>query len=132
MCLSRDCLQAVVKLLVIVCNKQGTMNNYLYGGVNFSLVGNGGEECKSYLSTPRIYAETALYTTLAIVWIVYGYVYCRLPASSDHQQANIVGQQWLQAIFCLIFGVEIGYKICTQQLLFLLHPCHIISFLQVG
>ena len=32
---------------------------------------------------------------------------------------------------CLIFGMEIGFKCATNQLIFILNPCHLITMTQV-
>ena len=37
----------------------------------------------------------------------------------------------LLVLLCLVFGVEIGYKICSRQVLYLLNPCHVITAMEV-
>ena len=42
-----------------------------------------------------------------------------------------VNKQVLLVLLCLTFGVEIGYKICSRQVLYLLNPCHVITMVEV-
>ena len=43
-----------------------------------------------------------------------------------------VSKQLLLVFLCLLFGIEIGYKICCGQLLYILNPCHIITMAEVS
>lgn len=45
---------------------------------------------------------------------------------------NPVLKRTLLVFLCLVFGVELGYKICSLQVLYLLNPCHVITMVQVG
>lgn len=37
----------------------------------------------------------------------------------------------LLVLLCLVFGIEIGYKICSKQVLYLFNPCHVITIVEV-
>ncbi len=43
-----------------------------------------------------------------------------------------VSKQVLLVFMCLMFGVEIGYKICSGRVLYLLNPCHVITMVEVS
>ena len=100
-------------------------------GVNFDLPGNGGPDCLEYLSeTQRIY-ETILGLTVVVVAFGLGH--------KLHLDKPMRPKTWtpstLRSIlavsmsFCI--GMEFTYKLCTQQLLFIINPCHVMCFLQI-
>ena len=41
------------------------------------------------------------------------------------------GKKGLLGLFGLVFGMEIGFKLATKQLIWLLNPCHMLSMLQL-
>ncbi len=55
------------------------------------------------------------------------------PGSVDPplQDTRPNGQVCLLVFMCLMFGVEIGYKISARNLIYLLYPCHIMTVVQV-
>lgn len=105
----------------------------LYGGVDFSLPGNGGKECAAYLSPKQRVVETAVYEifTCFVLWKMLGKVSIpeKLPA---HREGTGSGRRLLLVVHCLIFGIEIGFKFATKQVIFLLHPCHVLTAIQVS
>ena len=108
------------------------MFEWSYSGVDFSLYGNGGDECANYLTKTRLIVESALIVTLSIIFELY-YPWTR---SVSNYKPNLelrerFGRKLLLAGLCLIWGIEIGYKLSTRQLLFLFNPCHVVTFIQV-
>ena len=100
-------------------------------GVDFELAGNGGPECYDYLSeTQRIY-ETFLGLTIIVLALGLG--------QKLHVSKSVQSKSWTPSIirrilsvsmsFCI--GMEFTYKLCTQQLLFIINPCHCLCFLQI-
>ena len=100
-------------------------------GVDFELAGNGGPECFDYLSeTQRIY-ETFLGLTIIVLALGLG--------QKLHTGKSVQSKSWTPSIirrilsvsmsFCI--GMEFTYKLCTQQLLFIINPCHCLCFLQI-
>ena len=105
----------------------------LYGGVDFSLPGNGGKECAAFLSSKQRVVETAVYElfTCFVLWKMLGKVSIpeKLPA---YREGTGVGKRMLLVVHCLIFGIEIGFKFATKQVIFLLNPCHVLTAIQVS
>ena len=105
----------------------------LYGGVDFSLPGNGGKECAAFLSSKQRFVETAVYElfTCFVLWKMLGKVSIpeKLPA---YREGTGVGKRLLLVVHCLIFGIEIGFKFATKQVIFLLNPCHVLTAIQVS
>ena len=55
-----------------------------------------------------------------------------LPSKVAASDGNPISKRALLVLLCLVFGVELGYKICSLQVLYLLNPCHIVTIIQVG
>ena len=108
------------------------ITDVLYGGVDFSLPGNGGRQCVEFLASKQRVIETVVYETftLFVFWKMLGRVSIprELPA---YREGTGVGKRLLLVVLCLIFGIEIGFKFATKQVIFLLNPCHVITAIQV-
>ena len=103
-----------------------------YGGVDFSLAGNGGKECVAFLTLKQRFIETSLYEvfTAAVFWSVRKKLSIpdELPPS---RKTSGLGKSLLLILLCITFGIEIGFKLATRQLIFLLNPCHVLTTVQV-
>ncbi|VDO04961.1 unnamed protein product [Rodentolepis nana] len=100
-----------------------------YEGVRWDIPSEGGSACLSYLSMSQRFFETLFFT------IVYGslLLWCiprlKLPFDKKHSSSNHLN--WLKLFYCLIFGVEIGYKLTARSLIFIFNPCHAITAIQI-
>ena len=104
----------------------------LYGGVDFSLPGNGGRECVGYLTGKQRIVETVVYElfTIFVFWKMLGTV--SIPRDLPvYREGSGVGKRLLLVSLCLFFGIEIGFKFATKQVIFLLNPCHVLTAMQV-
>jgi hypothetical protein len=108
------------------------MLEWMYSGVDFNLAGNGGEACANFLSKEQLIVETVVVVLYAVICELY---YPWRKSVSNHKPnlelRERFGRKLLLAGLCLIWGIEIGYKLSTRQLIFILNPCHFITFLQV-
>lgn len=108
------------------------VTDVLYGGVDFTLPGNGGKECTEFLPLGQRVVETVVYElfTILVFWKMLGKVSVPedLPA---YREGSGVGKRLLLVVHCLVFGIEIGFKFATKQVIFLLNPCHVITAIQV-
>ena len=117
------------------------LRSLLYEGIDYSVPGNGGIDCYNFLSFNQRLADTFSY----LMFLFFGLVpvvlrKLKVPKDSELERKSrdlLPNNSWdrgkkiLLVALCLTFGIELGYKISTRQLLFLLNPCHIISALQV-
>ena len=55
-----------------------------------------------------------------------------LPSHVSPHDGNPVLKRVLLIVLCLTLGMELGYKICSGQVLYLLNPCHVITAVEVG
>lgn len=109
------------------------MLEWSYSGVNFTLKGNGGPDCVNYMSTTSIIVETIFIISYSLLAeIVYPWKRSVSNYKPNLELRERFGRKLLLASLCLIWGIEIGYKLSTRQLIFILNPCHIVTFLQVG
>ena len=54
-----------------MADENATLIDYLYGGVNHSLAGNGGPDCVGYISNAQRTAESVLLVPIFIYVTVY-------------------------------------------------------------
>lgn len=106
------------------------LGDVLYGGIKPEIPGHGGEECAAYLSKRTMIFETLLSTSMMIIvgcFAMYTFTIPRAFPLTD----NFASKRFLLVLLCLVFGIEIGYKICSKQVLYLLNPCHVITVAEV-
>ncbi len=114
------------------------------GGIDFSEEGQGGLKCRDHVTFSRRVAETAVglgVPSLAVLlWkkcsknVVAATC---LEGSSRrkiyHNKQTSYGLIRISLLVSLafVFGIEVGYKLASRQLIWLLNPCHVTSFLQM-
>lgn len=104
-----------------------------YGGVNHSLPGNGGPECVEFLSLRQRIVETLSYVTFAIFLFLKTLPHCKTPPTFPaHKPGSGLAKRILLILMCITFGIEVGFKVVTKQMIYLLNPCHVLSALQVS
>lgn len=124
------------------------IKNVLYGGIDPSIPGHGGEECTNYLDRKLMIIDTlignekvrlnlychvivlSVATALMIGVFIFSMKTYSYPVMKG-KPVNPVSKQVLLVFMCVVFGTEIGYKICSRQLLYLLNPCHVITIVEV-
>ncbi|KAL5476209.1 hypothetical protein EMCRGX_G026125 [Ephydatia muelleri] len=79
------------------------------GGIHLDIPGHGGHECAAFLPRTQMVLETLLATVL--------------------MEPRL--KRFLLVLLCLVFGVEIGYKLCSRSALYLLNPCHVTTMFQI-
>ena len=103
----------------------------LYGGIRPEIPGHGGAECASYLSKSSMVLETLISTTMMVVVGIIGVKTYTMPKAFPRMD-DYAGKRLLLAVICLVFGVEVGFKICNRQVLYLLNPCHVLTVIEVN
>uniref|UniRef100_T1IW07 Transmembrane protein 164 n=1 Tax=Strigamia maritima TaxID=126957 RepID=T1IW07_STRMM len=107
--------------------------SWTYSGVNHSLAGNGGPECTNFITLWRRFWETLGISALSIFYIVWGLYRLYIPKqlTKNVEQRDRFGKRMLLVLMCLTFGCEIGFKLSTRTLIYLLNPCHIVTVFQI-
>nr|CAX73116.1 budding uninhibited by benzimidazoles 3 homolog [Schistosoma japonicum] len=106
------------------------MLSWTYFGVNTSIEGTGGQSCVNYITTKRRLLESAC------VCIIFMYTLHRsyFKLNFDNPRHPIVQTKFRQILLLLhtfVFGIEIGFKLATSTLIWVLNPCHILTILQI-
>uniref|UniRef100_H2ZA31 Transmembrane protein 164 n=1 Tax=Ciona savignyi TaxID=51511 RepID=H2ZA31_CIOSA len=134
---------------VSVCSHR--MLDWLYNGVDFSIAGNGGPECVAYISPIHRMWETAIVVICSVVEILIAVKYIRKNISQKETDDSLyhsvptlgsngtIKQNYivtkpsvLLVALSLVFGVEIGYKFATKQIIYILNPCHVLTATMVS
>ena len=71
-------------------------------------------------------------TVIMVVAGTFAVMTFTLPQQISPSDGNPVLKRALLVLLCLVFGTELGYKICSLQVLYLLNPCHVITMVEVG
>lgn len=112
-----------------------TVEDWLWGGVDTSLLGNGGEECAAFLSVEKKILEGIGVTVLMFLMMRWSYArLAPLPplGSAAYQVKYEPLKQFLLVTMCIVFGMEIGFKFASRSVIFLLNPCHVVTAIQVS
>ncbi|KAG1692301.1 Transmembrane protein 164 [Nymphon striatum] len=107
------------------------LKDWLIGGVDSSIAGNGGEECVAYLGIRRRIIETLFGVSIGLLYIYMGWSKLKVPALPKVVREDRGGKRALTVLMCLTFGLEVGFKFSSKTLIYLLNPCHIITMIQV-
>eukprot|EP00731_Ephydatia_muelleri_P036015 Em0192g5a len=74
--------------------------------------------------------ETLLATVLMVGFGAYAFRKYSLPRHFPVMEEPRL-KRFLLVLLCLVFGVEIGYKLCSRSALYLLNPCHVTTMFQI-
>ena len=116
---------------IVAVITMGEFLKALYGGIRLDIPGHGGAECAAYLSTGTKIAETCLSTVMMLICLVYALKRATLP-SKPPPEIDHMWKKPLLALLCMILGLEIGYKISSGELLYILNPCHVLTVVEVS
>ncbi|XP_064615335.1 transmembrane protein 164-like [Liolophura sinensis] len=105
--------------------------NWAYDGVDYSLPGNGGEECVNFLDLRQRVWESAFASCFAFIVMIWGYTKVQLPQVKTENYVEPISKRILLVLMCLTFGTELGFKFATRQMIWILNPCHLVTMLQI-
>ena len=109
--------------------------SWMVAGVDINLAGNGGgPECAGYRSSERKVWESVVMLSLGLFLTVWSLRIIKKNLVKKEHSVNYFPSGWKQTwlvAFSLMFGIQIGYKFSTRQLVYLLSPCHMVTALQI-
>ena len=94
-------------------------NTWLTGGIPTDIPGNGGAECVEFLSGKQRIIETVIWTIFLSFLAVLGWRIKQNPTVEvDHARVpSRTGRRVIITLMGLIFGIEIGFKLASNQVL---------------
>merc|ERR1712110_833128 len=116
-----------------VLERGGKYFDWLAGGVDHSLPGNGGPTCSSFRSSNRWIWETVLFTafSFSIAWWASNRQKRMWKEAAKPEWRRSSWSQLGLVSHTLILGLQLGYKVASRQLVYILSPCHAVTALQV-
>ncbi|XP_025078536.1 transmembrane protein 164-like isoform X1 [Pomacea canaliculata] len=107
--------------------------DWTYAGVDYSLPGNGGEDCARFLSPTQRLLESMLATLLGLLTMRLAYPKLTLPATKVRvlTEKETTWKRILLVLMCLTWGCELGFKFATRQMIWIFNPCHIATAVQI-
>lgn len=107
--------------------------SWAYSGVDPSIPGNGGDECMALIPSVQKILETVVLVAVAVIQISYAWPKLNITdAIPSVTSSETTGRRFLLMTMCLIFGTEIGFKLASRQMIWILNQCHVVTILQVN
>lgn len=105
---------------------------WTYSGVDHSLPGNGGQDCIDFIPTTQKIFETVIFICLGLLEIYLALPGLHLPRHVPVSKApEPTGKKVLLVLMTLTFGTELGFKLATRQMIWILNPCHLVTAMQI-
>ncbi|UYV81023.1 hypothetical protein LAZ67_19002546 [Cordylochernes scorpioides] len=106
---------------------------WAYAGVDPDIPGNGGPDCVGFLSPTQRAVETLGATALGLWCLYHGLRGAAMESKLLGDGAPTPdrgGKRALTVFLSLIFGMEMGFKLASRTVVYILNPCHLITFIQ--
>lgn len=106
--------------------------DWAYAGVNASVPRNAGPECAYYLTARRHLIEdifVVAFWLFALKWAI-----CRakpLPTVVSTVTQMTTAKKILLVSMTFTLGLELGFKLSSRSVIYILNPCHITTIMQV-
>ena len=107
------------------------LGNVMYGGIKPKIPGHGGAKCIAYLSRSLMVTDTAIASVMMVIVLIYACKTYTLPQVIK-DDGNPRFKRLLLVLIAVLFGIELGYKICSRQMLYIMNPCHVITAVEAS
>lgn len=107
---------------------------WVYDGVNASIPRNTGPECAEYLTLHRKLIESVIVVTICVCSLKWGISNARpivVPKMPAYNKIT-TGKQILLIGMTFTLGLELGFKLASRTVIYILNPCHVTSMIQVN
>ncbi|XP_039502444.1 transmembrane protein 164 isoform X2 [Drosophila santomea] len=108
--------------------------DWAVGGISDEIPRTTGPECINYMTDRRRWVETVLLSALFIFIMHRSWqrlAPIKLPLPHEIQKPLSPTRLFLLISLSMIFGIEMGFKLSGQSMIFALNPCHVQSCLQI-
>jgi hypothetical protein len=106
-------------------------------GIDWGLPGNGGPDCLTYLSAHRQIMEFFAGLFISLMAAFIGYRLHTQPSQIriSHDVDKLKSMKKWSDTLCVLMSItyllEIGYKVFTNQAVFIFSPCHCLCLVQM-
>ncbi|XP_040568905.1 transmembrane protein 164 [Lepeophtheirus salmonis] len=110
-----------------------SLNDLFVAGVDFRLSGNGGPDCLQFSSKERRWTESGIgagLSTLALIWGFSSLENTPITSKKKKYEDSLL-RPLLLAASSFVFGMEVTYKLASNQVVFCFNPCHLLLLLQI-
>nr|XP_036670222.1 transmembrane protein 164 isoform X2 [Drosophila suzukii] len=108
--------------------------DWAVAGISDDIPRTTGPECINYMTDRRRWMETILLSTLFIFIMHRSWQRLqpiKLPPLPEIQKPHSPTRLFFLIALSMIFGIEMGFKLSGQSMIFALNPCHVQSCLQI-
>lgn len=105
--------------------------DWAISGVNTSST-SGGPACRNYMPDSWRILESVYIVGAALALTWWGYQRVTLPQSINKSHRHDCNKVILLVIFSMTLGIEIGFKLASKTVIYLLNPCHVMTVMQVS
>ncbi|KAH8253763.1 hypothetical protein KR032_006789 [Drosophila birchii] len=108
--------------------------DWAIGGITDEIPRTTGSECINYMTDRRRWLETVLLSALFIYIMHRSWqrlAPIKLPPLHEIQKPHSPTRLCLLIVMSVIFGIEMGFKLSGQSMIFALNPCHVQTCLQI-
>lgn len=106
---------------------------WAYDGVNASVPRNTGPECANYLSTQRHWLEGVCVVTGCLLVLRWAWQRAGpLPTIKYVERPMPFVKKLLLLCMTFTLGLELGFKLSSRSVIYILNPCHITTVMQVS
>ena len=108
--------------------------DWAIGGIDFEVEGNGGLSCRDHVGFNRRVCETLLGIGLPLclfLWNRTQNTEQERPKKSHSRNYYSPLRIALLVSMTFVFGIEVGFKFASKQLIWLFNPCHVTSLIDI-
>jgi len=105
--------------------------DWAISGVNTSS-SSGGPACRYFMSDSWRLIESVFVISAAVACVFWGLQRLSLPKSKPFVATHDPTKIFLLVLFSITLGVEIGFKLASKTVIYLLNPCHVMTIMQVS
>ena len=108
--------------------------DWAIGGIDFEVEGNGGLSCRDHVGFNRRVCETLLGIGLPLCLFLWNRT--QNNTEQERQKKELHSHYSPLRIALLVsmtfvFGIEVGFKFASKQLIWLFNPCHVTSLIDI-
>jgi len=108
--------------------------DWAVGGVDISLDAVGGDDCINFVPTRQKIIESCIFIPVALLQVFWGWkripsLVVKVSAPASHRNALVRSLLLISLVFT--FGLEVGFKLASKTMIWIVNPCHVITLLQI-